>query len=95
MKMKTPSLVLLFGLTAAATLHAQEPYIFDDLDGDHNGDISMYEAKVRQDLVENFARIDSDGNGTLSVDEYSAYANEGQLIPDEVEIPELGATPVR
>jgi Ca2+-binding EF-hand superfamily protein len=95
MKMKAHHLTLLLGLTAASTLYAQEPYIFDDLDRNHNGDISMDEAKVRPDLVKNFATIDSNGNGTLSVDEYTAYANKGQLIPDEVEIPELGAAPVR
>lgn len=95
MKMKAPHLTLLLGLTAASTLCAQEPYIFDDLDRNHNGDISMDEAKIRPDLVENFTAIDSNGNGTLSVDEYTAYANKGQLIYDEVEIRELGAAPVR
>lgn len=94
MKIKTPSLIFLFGLTAATTLHAQEPYLFEDLDGDHNGEISMDEAKVRQDLVNNFARIDSDNDGTLSVDEYSAYSNEGRLVPEDAEIPEPGAAPV-
>lgn len=94
MKIKIPSLLLLFGLSAAAATHAQEPYLFEDLDGDHNGAISMDEAKVRQDLVDNFARIDSDSDGTLSVDEYSSYANEGRLAPEDAEIPEPGAAPV-
>jgi hypothetical protein len=95
MKMKAPALIILLGLSATSTLHAQEPYIFDDLDGNHDGGISMDEAKVRPDLVKNFDSIDSNDNGTLSVDEYAAYANKGQLIQDEVEIPELGAAPVR
>jgi hypothetical protein len=94
MKTKSHTLILLFGLASATTLYAQEPYIFEELDGNHNGAISMDEAKVRPDLVENFTEIDSDGNGTLSVDEYTAYHNKGRLVPEEVEIPEPGAAPV-
>jgi Ca2+-binding EF-hand superfamily protein len=95
MKMKTPGLVLLLGLTTAATIQAQEPYLFEEIDVNHNGEISRSEAKIRHDLKNNFTRIDSNGNGTLSVDEYSAYANEGRLVPEDAEIPELGAAPVR
>lgn len=95
MKIKAPGLILLLGLSSASILHAQEPYIFEDIDSNHNGEISMDEAKVRPDLLKDFARSDSNGNGSLSIDEYTAYANKGQMIQDEVEIPELGAAPVR
>jgi hypothetical protein len=86
--------ILLCGLAASATtLHAQQPYIFEDLDRNQNGAISMGEAKVRKDLVENFREIDSDGSGTLSIDEYSSYMNKG-TAPEDMEIPEPGAAPV-
>ena len=93
MKIKSLTLILLFGISATSTITAQEPYIFDEIDGDKNGAISMSEAKVRAELVKNFAQIDSDGDGTLSVDEYSSYMNEG-VPPEDVELPEPGAAPV-
>jgi Ca2+-binding EF-hand superfamily protein len=93
MKIKLLPPLLLFGMTASSTLIAQEPYIFEELDGDHNGAISMQEAKARAELVTNFSVIDRDGDGTLSVDEYSSYMNKG-LPPEDMEIPEPGAAPV-
>lgn len=95
MKNRSHTLILLLGLSAAATaLHAMEPYIFEEIDTDHNGAISMEEAKVRADLSTDFATADKDGDGTLSVDEYSAYMNKGKMAPEDMEIPEPGAAPV-
>lgn len=85
---------VLAGVMAGGTVHAQETMMFDELDRNHNGAISKSEAMGHPELVENFAEIDSNGNGSVSVDEYTAYVNKGRLVPEEVEVPELGAAPV-
>lgn len=86
---------LLLGFLAAGTAYAQmEPQLFEDLDTDHNGAISKAEAKVRADLTKDFKMIDKNGNGSISVDEYTAYENKGKIVPEEVEVPEPGAAPV-
>lgn len=96
MKSQTPRLILLFSLLSCSAAFAQgEPIIFEEIDTDHNGAISREEARVRMDLSSNFAAIDTNGNGSLSVDEYSSYHNKGRMVPEEVEIPEPGAAPVR
>lgn len=81
--------------TAASAYAADLPVIFEDLDTNADGCISKQEAKARQDLVKNFVEIDKDKSGTLCVDEYTAYENKGKLAPDEVEVPEVGAAPVK
>lgn len=73
---------------------AAAPVIFDDIDTDASGCISKQEAKVRKDLIKNFKSIDTDKNGTICVDEYTVYENKGEFVPDDVEIPEVGAAPV-
>ncbi len=95
MKTQTLKFALLLGLCSGATsLSAQMPFLFEEIDSDHDGAISMEESRVRSDLHADFARVDKDGNGTLSVDEYSTYMNEGKMAPEDVEIPEPGAAPV-
>ncbi len=93
MNHKPLMLLLLTGVATSTMLNAAQIYIFEELDSNRNGAISMDEAKVRADLVENFTEIDSDGDNTLSVDEYSNYMNKG-VPPEDVEIPEPGAAPV-
>lgn len=97
MNPKTSMPILLLSLFVFSATYAQEggPVIFEDIDTDHNGAISRDEAKVRMDLASNFDEIDKNGNGSLSVDEYTDYHNKGRLVPEEVEIPEPGAAPVR
>jgi hypothetical protein len=68
--------------------------MFEDLDGNHNGAISMKEAKASKDIADNFSKIDTNGDNSISVDEYTAYMNKGKLVPEEVEVPEPGAAPV-
>lgn len=87
-------LLLVGSMTASSALYAAQTFIFEKLDTDHNGAISMSEAEVRPDLTKNFSEIDKNGNGTLSVDEYSRYMNAG-APPEDVEIPEPGAAPVQ
>lgn len=96
MKRKLFNLIILSSLCAGAgSLYAQMPYIFEEIDANHDGAISKSEAEVRTDLHADFAAADTDGNGTLSVDEYSSYMNKGQMMPEDVEIPEPGAAPVK
>lgn len=93
MKITKHLLLLLFGMGLAPILHAEQTYIFEDLDSNSNGAISMSEAKARPDLEKNFKKIDTNGDNSISVDEYSRYMNEGSP-PEDVEIPEPGAAPV-
>lgn len=98
MKLKAASIILLSSLFTVISAYAAEgdkPVIFDDIDTDADGCISKEEAKVRQDLIDNFADIDKDKGGTICVDEYTAYQNIGRMPPEEVEIPEVGAAPVK
>lgn len=91
--------IMPFIITAALfasgnSIAASPPELFDDIDTDASGCISKDEANVREDLKTNFDKIDADKNGTICVDEYTAYENKGKYVPDEVEIPEVGAAPV-
>lgn len=86
--------VFMLGLLAIGNAYAQEPTMFEDIDVNHNGAISMKEAMVRKDLADNFSKIDKNGDKGISVDEYTAYENMGKLVPEEVEVPEPGAAPV-
>lgn len=96
MRFNTNSFIFISILFAAATVYAADrPVIFEDLDTNADGCISKQEANVRPDLVKNFVEIDKDKSGTLCVDEYTAYENKGKLAPDEVEIPEVGAAPMK
>jgi hypothetical protein len=98
MKLKAASIILLsslFTVISAYAVEGDKPVIFDDIDTDADGCISKEEAKVRQDLIDNFADIDKDKGGTICVDEYTAYQNIGRIPPEEVEIPEVGAAPVK
>lgn len=93
MKSKLITLFSLITITISAPLLAMEVYIFEDIDSDHNGAISRSEAAIREDLAEEFSEIDTNGDNSLSVDEYSSYMNKG-VPPEDVEIPEPGAAPV-
>ena len=95
MKPRTSLLVLLFSLFAVTGAYAQEePLLFEEIDVDHDSEISPEEAKVRMDLANNFSKADKNGNGSLSVDEYTEFHNRNRLVPEEVEIPEPGSAPV-
>lgn len=85
---------LLLGLFAMGSAHAQETMMFEDLDSNHNGSISMKEAMANPDLSQHFSEADTNGDKGISVDEYTAFENKGKLIPEEVEVPEPGAAPV-
>ena len=96
MRLNTGSIIFISILYSSATaIAADRPVIFEDLDTNADGCISKQEAKVRPDLVKHFVEIDKDKSGTLCVDEYTAYENKGKLAPDEVEVPEVGAAPVK
>ena len=94
MYIKTPFVLISFLFAVSTTAFAEAPVIFDDIDTDADGCISKSEANVRKDLVENFSNIDKDRDGSICVDEYTKYENRGEFVPDDVEIPEVGAAPV-
>jgi hypothetical protein len=84
------SVFLLF--TACKT--EKGPVVYEDLDTDANGYITKDEAKVRKDLLKNWDKADTDGDGQLTVTEYINYEGKGRLeAPEDLETPELGAAP--
>lgn len=44
--------------------------------------------------MKNFKRIDKDKGGSICLDEYTTYQNEGEFVVDDIEVPEVGAAPV-
>jgi len=86
--------VALCAIFSAAAVSAQSgAVIFEELDTDHNGEISQKEAKEHGELSKSFTQADKSGDGSLSVDEFTAFMNRGQMVPEEREIPEPGAAP--
>jgi len=98
MNIKVTTLVLicsLFSLTNSFAETQSKTIMFEDIDADADGSISKSEATFRKDLSKNFRSADTDNDGTISVDEYTAFHNKGRVDYEEVEIPEVGAAPVR
>jgi hypothetical protein len=92
---KTPYFILcsVFLLVTACKTE-KGPIVYEDLDTDANGYITKDEAKVRKDLLKNWNKIDTDGDGKLTVTEYINYEGKGRLeAPEELEISEPGAAP--
>lgn len=86
--------VALCAMFAAAAVSAQSgAVIFEQLDTDHDGEISQKEARGHDELSKSFAYADKDSDGSLSVDEFSAFMNRDQMVPEDREIPEPGAAP--
>ena len=98
MKLKITLFILMgslfFSVSGIAAAESQ-PVMFEDIDTNVDGAISKQEAKVRKDLYKNFKQADSDKNGTIDVDEYTAFHNKGRMDVEEVETPEFGAAPVK
>lgn len=59
---------------AAANSSVVQRDLWTRLDADHDGTISTTEAGADTDFNANFGKMDSDGNGMVSADEYNAYA---------------------
>ena len=98
MNLKVTTLVLICNLFAVTSSFAEtrsKTIMFEDIDADADGSISKSEAKFRKDLSKNFRSADTDNDGTISIDEYTAYHNKGRIDYEEVEVPEVGAAPVR
>ena len=88
--------VVSFFLAAPAMASDVLPTTFDEIDADANGVISHTEGNVRPDITNNWAKIDTNEDGKLSITEYAAYEGKNRFAPpEEVEMPELGAAPFR
>lgn len=95
MNNKISLLIVTTILFISGNIFAQsESVLFDDIDTDASGCISKEEAKAFDDIRKNFSKIDKDKGGTICLDEYTEYQNKGEFVPDEVEVPEVGAAPV-
>lgn len=99
MDLKVTSLVLLgvlFATTSGCAVFTEEKVVmFDDIDANADGCISKSEAVTRPTLSDNFSKADTDKSGTVCVDEYTTWHNKGRMEKEEVEIPEVGAAPVK
>ncbi|MDH5544944.1 MAG: EF-hand domain-containing protein [Gammaproteobacteria bacterium] len=69
--------------------------LFEDVDTDGDKTISKAEANDRDDLKENFAKIDANKDGKLDISEFSAFETAGSTSVPESDQPEPGAAPTR
>ena len=77
------------------TKEVDEPVLtFEEMDSDANNYISSTEAKASKNIANNFKRVDSDGDGNITVTEFQVYVGKGRMTPPEdMESPEPGAAP--
>ena len=77
------------------TKEVDEPVLtFEEMDSDANNYISSAEAKASKNIAKNFKRVDSDGDGNITVTEYQVFVGKGRMTPpEELESPEPGAAP--
>lgn len=89
------SAALLAGsLSGVTALASDYPATFEALDQDGNGYISSQEAAARQDLVDNWASIDKNGDDKINITEFSAFEGTGTFVPPEdSEEAGIGAAP--
>nr|WP_136250049.1 EF-hand domain-containing protein [Ningiella ruwaisensis] len=59
-------------LSAGISFASQANEGFKALDANEDGMITKSEAEANETVFENFELIDSDGNGTISLEEYEA-----------------------
>ncbi len=73
MKKMTMTLAALCGLAVAAPAFAQGAVDFDALDANMDGQITFEELQVALPAIteEDFATLDTDGNGALSREEFA------------------------
>lgn len=92
------ALLILSGAVSAAggmmSSDEEDTMTFEGLDTNGDGYISAEEAAYREDLTQNWKRIDTDNDNQLDSSEFSAFEGEGRMTPpEESEIPEPGAAP--
>jgi hypothetical protein len=87
----TASAILLFTGPIGAEEFVQT---FEQIDVNGDGYISVEEAEIRADVLDNLEAIDENGDGRLNSAEFSAFEAEGRFTtPEESEVSEPGAAP--
>ncbi|HEU4620218.1 MAG TPA: EF-hand domain-containing protein [Gammaproteobacteria bacterium] len=64
---------IVFGFLVSLAACSRDVAPFDELDGDHDGRISVQEAARDTALAERFAKLDTDADGELTPFEYLQY----------------------
>lgn len=68
---------------------------FNNLDKNHDGSISKEEAAGSDALIADWATIDTDGNGTIEMTEFSALESVDAYVPQESDEEPIGAAPTK
>ena len=73
--MKRKSVIALgMSLATLGVAHAQDaPPMFDKLDTDKDGYLSIYEAESNMSLLEQFSQLDQNGDGRLNREEFAEF----------------------
>jgi len=80
---------------AAVAEKATNEGLFKSLDKDRNGMITKAEAAKDKNLIAEWSKIDTDGNGTIEASELAAYKPAKAFEPVESENEPIGAAPTR
>ena len=83
-------------LCLGTVAQSEDAYVvYEDIDLNADGWISLDEARQRGDLFENWYRIDVDGNGLISSMEFLRYESSGRYgLPYEAQNMDPGAAPL-
>lgn len=79
----TAAALLAAGTLAQAQAPGEPASVFDTIDADHSGSISIEEAKVSSVLSQNFAAADTDGDNVLTRQEFDASFTTAQPQPTQ------------
>ena len=74
---------------------ASNDKVFKSLDKNNDGSISKDEAVGVEQLVADWTTIDTDGNGTIEMTEFSALETVDAYVPAESDEEPIGAAPTK
>lgn len=79
-----------FGVYAGETESQQ---MFNKLDTNKDGTISMQEATGQKELLSDWAKVDKNQDGKLEYSEFSAFEPAQEFVPPEDSEESIGAAP--